>query len=164
MVKLAASIGISGSGKTTFGNKLENTTVICPDDIRKELTGDISDQSRNVEVWRIAYDRLRKSLENGEDVYFSATTLTSKNLKALLNVVEYLKPEITIYAFEDSRDWKLCEKRVKEDLKNGIERSNTDIKIDNKPLIQLMSEKYINMVDNILPRNYPELEIVKIRS
>jgi predicted kinase len=164
MAKLAASVGISGSGKTTFGNKLENITVICPDDIRKELTGDISDQSRNVEVWRIAYDRLRKSLENGEDVYFSATTLTSKNLKALLDVVEYLKPEITIYAFEDSRDWKLCEKRVKEDLKNGVERSNTDIKIDNKPLIQSMSEKYINMVDNVLPRNYPELEVVKIRS
>jgi len=164
MAKLIASCGISGSGKSTFGNKLENTTVICPDDIRKELTGDISDQSRNVEVWRIAYDRLRKSLENGKDVYFSATTLTSKNLKALLNVVEYLKPEITIYAFEDSRDWKLCEKRVKEDLKNGVERSNTDIKIDNKPLIQSMSEKYINMVDNILPRNYPELEVVKIRS
>ena len=164
MTKLIVSIGISGSGKTTFGNKLENITVICPDDIRKELTGDISDQSRNVEVWRIAYDRLRKSLESGEDVYFSATTLTSKNLKALLDVVEYLKPEITIYAFEDSRDWKLCEKRVKEDLKNGVERSNTDIKIDNKPLIQSMSEKYINMVDNILPRNYPELEVVKIRS
>lgn len=164
MTKLIVSIGISGSGKTTFGNKLENTTVICPDDIRKELTGNISDQSRNVEVWRLAYDRLRKSLENGENVYFSATTLTSKNLKALLNVVEYLKPEITIYAFEDSRDWKLCKKRVKEDLKNGVERSNTDIKIDNKPLIQSMSEKYINMVDNILPRNYPELEVVKIRS
>lgn len=162
MAKLIVSIGISGSGKTTFGNKLENTTVICPDDIRKELTGDISDQSKNVEVWRIAYDRLRKSLENGEDVYFSATTLTSKNLKALLNVAEYLKPEITIYAFEDSRDWKLCEKRVKEDLKNGVERSNTDIKIGNKPLIQSMSEKYINMVDNILPRNYPELNVVKV--
>jgi predicted kinase len=162
MAKLAASVGISGSGKSTFGNKLENITVICPDDIRKELTGDISDQSRNVEVWRLAYDRLCKSLENREDVYFSATTLTSKNLKALLNVVEYLKPEITIYAFEDSRDWKLCEKRVKEDLKNGVERSNTDIKIDNKPLIQSMSEKYINMVDNILPRYYPELNVVKV--
>ena len=162
MTKLAISVGVSGSGKTTFGNKLENTTIICPDDIRKELTGDISDQSKNVEVWRIAYDRLRKSLENGEDVYFSATTLTSKNLKALLDVVEYLKPEITIYAFEDSRDWKLCEKRVKEDLKNGVERSNTDIKIGNKPLIQSMSEKYINMVDNILPRNYPELNVVKV--
>lgn len=162
MAKLAVSVGISGSGKSTFGNKLENATVICPDDIRKELTGDISDQSKNAEVWRIAYDRLRKSLENGEDVYFSATTLTSKNLKALLDVVEYLKPEITIYAFEDSRNWKLCEKRVKEDLKNGVERSNTDIKIGNKPLIQLMSEKYINMVDNILPRNYPELNVVKV--
>jgi predicted kinase len=164
MAKLVVSVGISGAGKTTFGNKLENTTIICPDDIRKELTGDISDQSRNVEVWRIAYDRLRKSLENGEDVYFSATTLTSKSLKTLLDTVEYLKPEIIIYAFEDSRDWKLCEKRVKEDLKNGVERSNTDIKIGNKPLIQSMSEKYINMVDNILPRNYPELEVVKIRS
>lgn len=162
MAKLAISVGTSGSGKSTFGNKLENTTVICPDDIRKELTGDISDQSKNAEVWKIAYDRLRKSLENGEDVYFSATTLTSKNLKALLNVVEYLKPEITIYAFEDSRDWKLCEKRVKEDLKNGVERSNTDIKIGNRPLIQSMSEKYINMVDNILPRNYPELNVVKV--
>ena len=48
MAKLAISVGTSGSGKSTFGNKLENTTVICPDDIRKELTGDRSKSSKQL--------------------------------------------------------------------------------------------------------------------
>ncbi|MCR5120210.1 MAG: ATP-binding protein [Lachnospiraceae bacterium] len=42
-------IGMSGSGKSTLANKISRETgvaVICPDEIRKELYGDISVSAR----------------------------------------------------------------------------------------------------------------------
>lgn len=69
-------IGIPGAGKTTalkpFAEK-NIYTYISPDDIRAELTGDASDQSKNKEVWQEAYRRVAESLERGETVVFDAT-------------------------------------------------------------------------------------------
>ena len=45
MSKLFVPIGISGSGKSYLGDKLSKVIdliIICPDDERKLLTGDIS--------------------------------------------------------------------------------------------------------------------------
>jgi predicted kinase len=66
MKKLILGIGIPGSGKTTVLKKLANDynySYICPDDIRFELTLDMSDQSRNKEVWRESYHRLEQDLK-----------------------------------------------------------------------------------------------------
>lgn len=69
-------IGIPGSGKTTalkpFAEK-NNYSYISTDEIRKELTGDDSDQSKNKEVWEEAYKRVVESLNKGESVVFDAT-------------------------------------------------------------------------------------------
>ena len=47
-------IGVPGSGKSTFcRDHLADGEIICPDDIRRELTGDASDQSRNEEVFSL---------------------------------------------------------------------------------------------------------------
>ncbi len=79
MKKVIMTIGIPGSGKSTFLEKIKDQFpifgYICPDDIRKELTGDISDQSKNKEVWVLAYSRLEKMLADNADitVLFDAT-------------------------------------------------------------------------------------------
>ncbi len=46
------TVGISGSGKSSWIKSVgdENTKIISPDKIRFDLTGDVSDQSRNAEV------------------------------------------------------------------------------------------------------------------
>ena len=63
-------IGISGSGKSSYQKKfLPKVNVICPDTIRKQLTGDVSNQSMNTEVWIVAYDQLESYVIKGEDVY-----------------------------------------------------------------------------------------------
>ena len=47
-MELIIPIGISGSGKSRLYNlNYQDYVKICPDDIRKELTGSISDQSKN---------------------------------------------------------------------------------------------------------------------
>ncbi len=76
MTKLIMGIGIPGSGKTTilknFAEKYDYA-YICPDDIRKELTGSESDQSKNNEVWTEAKKRMVEKFQDGKTVVFDAT-------------------------------------------------------------------------------------------
>jgi hypothetical protein len=57
-------VGIPGCGKSTYLRKVNspNVLIVCPDDIRRELTGDISDQSRNGDVWVAAEERIKSGL------------------------------------------------------------------------------------------------------
>lgn len=87
MTKLVVGIGIPGSGKTTalkaFAEK-NGYNYISPDDIRQELTGDAKDQSKNGEVWQLAYDRLAGALKLDRDVVFDATFTEGERRKELL--------------------------------------------------------------------------------
>jgi len=74
-------IGIPGSGKTTALTKFAEKnlyTYICPDDIRKEFTGDTGNQTKNKEVWEEAYKRTADALKEGKTVVFDAT-FTNEN-------------------------------------------------------------------------------------
>lgn len=156
MSKFICAIGISGCGKTTFGNILKkensNLVIVCPDDIRKELTGDISDQSQNEKVWNICYSKIIHNLQDGRDVYLSATNLSKDGLKYLFKLAEKANAEIEVVAFEDSRDWELCYSRVKKDIDSGIDRSNSlsNITVNDTeiPLIKRMSDRYITLMDS----------------
>jgi hypothetical protein len=58
-----------------------------------------------------------------------------------------------VVCFEDSRNWELCTSRVEKDLANGVDRSVSVGIIDEETglsLIQLMSQKYVNLVDIVL--------------
>lgn len=76
MSKVIMGIGIPGSGKTTllksFAEK-HNYAYICPDDIRLELTGDAADQTKNQEVWELAYQRVVDMIHTQESVVIDAT-------------------------------------------------------------------------------------------
>lgn len=93
MKKVIMGIGVPGSGKTTilktFAEK-NNYSYICPDDIRFELTGDHSNQTKNKEVWKIAYDRVGKELQSGNTVVFDATFVNEKQRK---DFISYIKEE-----------------------------------------------------------------------
>ncbi|MDQ5949355.1 MAG: hypothetical protein QG589_481 [Patescibacteria group bacterium] len=81
-------IGIPGSGKTTVLKEFARKNrygYVCPDDIREEMTGDSTDQSKNREVWEEAYKRLQKKLADGENVVFDATFAFPGARKQLIN-------------------------------------------------------------------------------
>ncbi len=67
----------SGSGKSTVCESLaaEGATIISLDEIRAELTGSESDQSRNGRVLQEAKERLRVALRAKHDVCWDSTTL-----------------------------------------------------------------------------------------
>ena len=68
-------IGIPGSGKSTFAKNLSGVYV-SPDEIRKELYGDISIQGNASEVFSLVEKRIKDALKNGNDVVYDATNTT----------------------------------------------------------------------------------------
>lgn len=81
------SIGIPGSGKTTTLRKLAQKygySYLSPDDIRREMTGDARDQSKNREVWEEAYARLSRLLGESEVVVFDATFTNESQRKEFI--------------------------------------------------------------------------------
>lgn len=69
-------VGPPGSGKTTIASELESRggyTVISPDEIRVEITGDASNQSKNEQVFVKVHQRIAEAINNGEIVVYDAT-------------------------------------------------------------------------------------------
>jgi predicted kinase len=120
-------VGISGSGKSRWIKSLENQgfEVISPDEIRRELTGSISDQSKNREVFPLAFERSVEALNAGKSVIFDATNVTSKTRKQML---DYLKEHVTrdfdAYAKVFEADPEISKQRIAKDIEAGVDRSN----------------------------------------
>lgn len=147
--KVVLTSGISGSGKSTFLNKFFKGIVICPDDIRRELTGNVSDQSRNAEVWELTYKRFREALATGEDVAISAMFLNEKSVNSVCNEIDKTDafPALEIVLMEDSYNWKLCADRVKKDIESGVDRADT---ASVNGLIEVMHNRWVKFAENIL--------------
>lgn len=65
-MKAIIGIGIPASGKTTILKPLaeeEGLMYINADDIREELTGDPRNHSQELQVWSIAYKRIKQGLQ-----------------------------------------------------------------------------------------------------
>ena len=156
--KIVITCGVSGCGKTTYLRKnYPSYALVCPDDLRKTLTGDISDQSKNDLVWKNIYDLIAKLSKAKKDFAVSATNLTWKGLKQILdNIFISDELECEILLFKDSENWQLCRNRVAEDIKNGVDRSNTvNVKVGDSLLIEVMSEKYLILKNEIVNNHIP---------
>jgi predicted kinase len=91
--RLLMLIGIPGSGKSSWLKTLEKTIrdggtylifnnfpffVISPDELRKQLSGNISDQSVNVQVWQETKNKTIGCLEHGTNVIIDATNINTE--------------------------------------------------------------------------------------
>ena len=91
MSNLVLPIGISGSGKSYIYNRdYKDYVQVSPDLIREELTGSISDQSKNKEVFKLAFERVDEYLNKGQDVFFDATNVNKKQRKNCIRQYSYL--------------------------------------------------------------------------
>lgn len=125
MNNVIATVGISGSGKSTWRHKFclanPDYTSICPDQIRKELTGSISNQSKNAEVWEEAYERLQRTLSCSKNVVFDSTCTNLNTVKALINFSENKNAKIFFKIIYCDPDTAAC--RVNSDIINNVDRS-----------------------------------------
>ena len=142
-------IGISGSGKSFLGKLFEayfdeRLVTVCPDDVRRELTGDISDQSRNAEVFSVCHRRAKEALRAGKDVYFSATNLAKKDRDALADIAKSCGGEAIAFILEDSKNVELCKFRVGEDIQGGVIRSNTLVLREGKTVVEAQHRRFMS--------------------
>jgi predicted kinase len=117
--------GISGSGKSRLRKALQDrldVKVVCPDDIRRELFGDVSDQSDGKKVFDIARERVTALLTRGEVVFFDATNLHKAKTR-IEQWAQFSTADWMVVGLADSDDPDLCYSRIKDDLAAGTDRS-----------------------------------------
>ena len=104
---LAVMVGIRGSGKSTYANGLKTSlkaSVVSSDDIRMELTGDATDQSKNDEVFRTAHKRVNDLLAQGKNVVADATSVDKWSRKVWVDIGKRNGAEIRAYVIQTPID------------------------------------------------------------
>lgn len=89
MSNFAMTIGLPGSGKSTFSRSMTSAgwVVHSSDSIRDELGLDPTKKEDNKVCFSTMKERTLSSLANNQDVIYDATNLTRKNRMALLKEV-----------------------------------------------------------------------------
>jgi predicted kinase len=115
------TFGISGSGKSTYLSKFYlDYYRVSTDDLRRELLGDISDQSNNLMVWSRAIGRIEGFLLSGKNVVLDAT---NTEFSKWVTIIQKLPPckKIALYF---NIDTETAYNRIWRDIDNGKDRSN----------------------------------------
>lgn len=83
------TVGLPRSSKSTFRknfikymavlNFKGKIVVVCPDDIREEITGDRNNQSRDKDVWPLVHERADEAFNEGDFVFVDATNYNRRN-------------------------------------------------------------------------------------
>ena len=123
MSNLVLPIGISGSGKSYIYNRdYKDYVQVSPDLIREELTGSISDQSKNKEVFKLAFERVDEYLNKGQDVFFDATNVNKTQRKNFTD--RYIGSDVNIIYVVLPADVDLSWKRIRKDIRENKNRSD----------------------------------------
>ena len=93
MSKVTMMIGIPASGKSTIAKTISGVYV-CPDEIRRELYGNISIQGNPIEVFGVAEERIRSAIANGKDVVYDATNTTKYRSDTITEFRNYGATEV----------------------------------------------------------------------
>ena len=120
---LTVGQGISGSGKSKFAQLAKDIFVdveVNADNVRAEF-GDVSDQSKNAEVFERVDELVNQNLAGGRSVILSNTNLHYHSMVAYAKKYPYAR--IIAMIMMDSKNPELCKERIHTDLENGIARS-----------------------------------------
>ena len=98
--RVVVLMGPSGCGKTSWAREqLPQMGVIALDELREEVTGDVTDQSKNVQVAHLGRERLREHLREQEDVIWDATNLRREFRAPITGLARDYKAHITLVLF-----------------------------------------------------------------
>jgi len=99
MVKMIMTIGIPGSGKSTFikdssrSKEYLGYKIHGSDDLREELYSDVNNQTNNVKLFEILHKRIKADLIQGNNVIYNATNLSYKRRKGFLESLNKIECE-----------------------------------------------------------------------
>ena len=152
MAKLILPIGISGSGKSYIYNKdYKDCVQVSPDLIREELTGDISNQSKNKEVFKLAFERVDEYLNKGQNVFFDATNVNKGQRKNFTD--KYKDTDVEVIYVILPADIDLSWKRIRADIRDKKNRSDV-------PYFALVRQK--EMYDNTLKSGFNDENVQEV--
>lgn len=152
MAKLILPIGISGSGKSYIYNKdYKDCVQVSPDLIREELTGDISNQSKNKEVFKLAFERVDEYLNKGQNVFFDATNVNKGQRKNFTD--KYKDTDVEVIYVILPADIDLSWKRIRADIRDKKNRSDV-------PYFALVRQK--EMYDNTLKSGFDDENVQEV--
>ena len=141
MAKLHLMVGIQGSGKSTYSQKLSkelNCKIISSDEVRK-MNPNLEEKNVFPEVYRLCAEELR----NNKDVIFDATNITPNVRSRNVNAIKSIFADFKICVYFINTDVEICKERV--------EKRN---KLDGEIFIPLeVIESYSK---NIIPPTYEE--------
>lgn len=103
MKTIYATIGAPASGKSTWANDFASKNglkVVCPDTIRKQLTGSEENQDHNRQVFNVAAEELNRELKSGKSVVFDATNTTEKNRRIVYGMADIHNTNIEWHVFQ----------------------------------------------------------------
>lgn len=95
MNKLYMMVGLPASGKSTIAKQIaesEKAIVVSSDELRKELLGDINDQSQNARIFEEVEKRIKDGLQRGNVVY-DACNINYKKRRAFLQRLNKMEVE-----------------------------------------------------------------------
>lgn len=122
-MKIIVPIGISGSGKTRlYKMRYSDLPIVSPDLIRKQLTGDISNQTRNRDVFVEVDRQIDEYVKEGKSFFYDATNVNTEFRKAFTD--KYIGTDVEIVYVVMPADVAVSLKRIKTDIKNKEERAN----------------------------------------
>lgn len=125
-MEIIVPIGISGSGKTRlYKMRYSHLPLVSPDLIRKELTGSISDQRKNKEVFLEVDRRIDELVKEGQSFFYDATNVNTDFRKAFVN--KYKDTDVKIIYVILPADVATSILRIKTDLKESVERAQVPI-------------------------------------
>lgn len=90
------TIGLPGSGKSTWAAMQKDCFVLSSDDYREKLFGDATDQTHNAEVFNALRKDAVKYLEEGRNVIYDATNMNIKDRNSILRELLHLFDVCTI--------------------------------------------------------------------
>ena len=152
MSNLVLPIGISGSGKSYIYNRdYKDYVQVSPDLIREELTGSISDQSKNKEVFKLAFERVDEHLNKGQNVFFDATNVNKGQRKNFTD--KYKDTDVEVIYVILPADIDLSWKRIRADIRDKKNRSDV-------PYFALGRQK--EMYDNTLKSGFNDENVQEV--
>lgn len=152
MAKLILPIGISGSGKSYIYNRYyKDYILVSPDLIREELTGDISNQSKNKEVFRIAFARVDEYLKKEQNVFFDATNVNKSQRKKFTD--KYVDTDVEVTYVVLPADIDLSWTRIRKDIREQKNRSDV-------PYFALVKQK--EQYDNSLKLGFDDENVKEV--
>ena len=152
MAYLVLPIGISGSGKSYIYNRYyKDYILVSPDLIREELTGDISNQSKNKEVFRIAFARVDEYLKREQNVFFDATNVNKSQRKKFTD--KYVDTDVEVTYVVLPADIDLSWTRIRKDIREKKNRSDV-------PYFALVKQK--EQYDNSLNLGFEDENVKEV--